>query len=664
MSDHLTLDPANVERHFGERLIGQPDAVQTVVDLVTVIKAGLNDPQKPLGCFFFVGPTGVGKTEMAKNLAEYLFGSRDRILRFDMSEYAEPFTVGKLIGAAHGDDEGELTKRIRLQPFSVVLLDEFEKAHPSIFDVMLQVLGEGRLTDAAGRTADFRNAIILMTSNLGASPREQRKPGLRADETHRSRDAHFREQVENFFRPEFVNRIDRVVVFQALERDAMRQIAARELAQLLERDGITRRNLLVEIAEPVMDLLLETGFSPLYGARPLKREIERQIIVPLARHLVAHRITGSQLIQIGRDGQELQLSSTTLQAARQRVAGEEGAVRKMDSREMGEGLAGVRLRLHEWADSETAREMQSEYKKLLAATRRRNFTPYGTEAHKTWSRIYHLERLLKRLDQLKERAEYLEEFAALAQRERSHRYEPELAQSYAEIRRDADYLEIELLCAHLTESGQALLTIKPLGLTARTDAVKAWTLTLAGMYLRWARRKGYDFAVFVPNSHPEPPQSPPWAEVKGEDPAKLLKSLEALDSFEVALSITGINVFGFLKGEAGTHKRLVRSEETEATAPFQAAEVTVESLDGDAKALETLIRAWEETQKQKAEGVKPKNGGPDIIRLYAPEGNRFARDLRTGVETTQVREVFEGMLDEFILAYLKTEEAAAAWTEQ
>jgi ATP-dependent Clp protease ATP-binding subunit ClpA/protein subunit release factor B len=690
LSDHLTLEPGAVEQHFSERLIGQPDAVQTVVDMVTVIKAGLNDPQKPLGCYFFVGPTGVGKTEMAKTLAEYLFGSRDRIIRFDMSEYAEPLNVAKLIGSAHGDDEGELTKRVRLQPFSVVLLDEFEKAHPTIFDVMLQVLGEGRLTDAGGRTADFRSAIILMTSNLGASAREQRKLGLRIDDGGRDLDAHFRRQVEGFFRPEFVNRLDRVVVFRALSGEAMRRIAARELGKLLEREGITRRGLLVEMDDLVMELLLETGFSPVYGARPLKREIERRIIVPLARHLVAHRVTGSQLIRIGRNGDEVEIGSTSLVAARQqvkrgpaRLSGDGGA-RSMDFKELLEGFAGVRLRLHDWAEGDAVREVRSEMKSLLAATRRRNWVSYGEEAHQTWARIYHLERLSKRLDQLRERAEYLEEFAALTQRERSTRYQPDLARSYAELSRDADFLEIELLCAHLKESSQALMRLRPLGRTAKPLSGEPWLLTLATMYLRWAKRKGYEFGVYVPTEiyrrwlegqglsargaipgfDAGPPVRPAWAEVRGGEFAALLKRMEALDVNDLAIGVKGTNVYGFLKGEAGAHKLLIRSEDPDPAAPFQTVAVRVEALGDADPPHDALQREWEEEQERKAgaDGKRKKTDETvEVSRLYAPDGDRYVRDLRTDIRTTQVRDVFDGDLDEFILAYLRTEEAAAAW---
>ena len=677
LSDQRMLDPAAVERHFGERLIGQPDAVSAMTDLVTVIKAGLNDPQKPLGCFFFVGPTGVGKTEMVKVLAEYLFGSRDRIIRFDMSEYAEPMNVAKLIGSALGDEEGELTKRIRQQPFSVVLLDEFEKAHSSIFDVMLQVLGEGRLPDAAGRTADFRSAIIIMTSNLGASPREQRRTGLRVEGTHLAAEAHFLTQVEGFFRPEFVNRIDRIVVFRALDREAMQRIAAREMNHLLAREGITRRNLLVEMDGAVIDLLLETGFSPVYGARPLKREIERRVIVPLARYLVAHQIAGAHLVRIGREGGEVRLQATALTEAKQTVrraaaplAGAESAER-MDPGAMVEGLADLRRRLHAWAQNPIVDALRQEWQDLLARTRERDFTAHGQDAHKTWSRIYHLERLTKRLEQLTGRAEYLEEFAVLARRDRSHAYQADLARNYADLRRDVDFLEVELLCAHLEESAHALVSIRSLG-RGRQDA-GAWPLQLARMYLLWAQRKGYGTAAFVPAEtyrrwleecgldvaasipgfSAGPPVRPAWAEVKAGDAAGILRRLEEMAPTEVAVSVQGTNVFGFLKGEAGAHKWLTRGGD-DAAAPFHTTVVGVEAVCEGLSVLDVLNAPAEEEEDLPAgKKAKKDEDAPEIVRIYQPEGDRYVRDLRTEVRTTLVRDVLDGELDEFLLACLR-----------
>ncbi len=692
IADHLTLDPTRVEKHFEERLIGQNDAVQTVTDLVAVIKSGLNDPAKPLGCYFFVGPTGVGKTEMAKALAEYLFGSADRMQRFDMSEYSEGHTVARLIGSSHGQDEGELTKRIRLQPFSVVLLDEFEKAHPSVFDVMLQVLGEGRLTDGAGRTADFRSAIVLMTSNLGASPREQRTVGIRKDESGAGGESHFRTQVEKFFRPEFVNRIDRIVTFRPLDRDAMQAIARRELGKLLEREGITRRHLLVKFDDDVIDLLLETGFSPHYGARPLKREIERRLIVPLARYLVAHKISGSHLIHIARNGNEIQLSSTNLDTPAGKMARVvkakstplDGDISKVPLEKLVEGFADLRRRLHDWDEGGEIREIRNESRLLLNKTKKKNFVQFGEEAHQTWGRIYHLERLTKRLNQLRERVEYLEEFAVMVSREqdvrRSTHYKNELAAGFENLTRDVEYLEIELLCAHLKESGQAVLRLRRIGRAVATGGSEPgnapFLMTLTKMYGRWAKRKGYECEIFLPletykkwieaqnaevktfvpeyeASTPEKPESPAWAKINANELPALLKRLDEvaqiIEPAEIALSFRGVNVFGFLQGEAGTHKLIVKGEEYENAAPLQTVMIEAASLGEDDAAGEYLNALAEQEREEK----KKKPDVPLVVRIYAPDGERHVRDVRTEVRTTQVQQVLDGDLDAFILALLR-----------
>ncbi len=687
LSDHLVVEPSSIERFFSERIIGQAGAVCTMVDLITVIKAGLNDPEKPLGCFFFVGPTGVGKTEMAKTLALYLFGSPDRMLRFDMSEYAEPYNAEKLIGSPHGNQEGELTCKIRLQPFSVILLDEFEKAHNSIFDVFLQVLGEGRLTDAGGRTADFRSSIIIMTSNLGASPREQRKPGLRLDDTRKAMESHFTEQVEQFFRPEFVNRLDKVVVFDSLDRVAMRSIAAREVEKLLLREGITRRNIIVDIQDDVMELMLEKGFSPVYGARPLKREIERRLIVPLARHLVTHRIVSSQLLEVTCQDLTISIKARPILEAREKVRlvqhpDDDGdRERKMDFNELGEAFSGSRLRIHRWAESDTVREMTNEWQNLLGQTRARDFVSYDRDAQKIWERIAHLERIIKRVQQLREKSEYLEEFSALARKQRDSRYRPDLAQSCSELLRDIDYLEIELLTAHLREKDHALMVLTPVGRLYRGNRDSGeryeWLLSLVTMYLRWARRKGYHYEVFSPTVAyrkwvdekglplktylPDlagQGELPPWCAVKrSEELQTLLRNLREMDVDRLAFSIDGANVYGFLKGEEGAHKLVLREEGSSVASPIVL--VTVEGLEEEIPPLQILKEKFPLREYARA-GGKGKEI-PEVIRLYIREGERMVKDLRTGMRTRQVNQVLEGAIDEFVLAYLKTKEASDAW---
>jgi ATP-dependent Clp protease ATP-binding subunit ClpA len=280
LDDETPLDLEAARRHFWSRVIGQAAAVDLVTDLLATVKSALNRPRRPIASLLFIGPTGVGKTEMAKALAAYFFGDATRLVRFDMSEFATPAAVGRLVGSAW-EAEGLLTSKVREQPFCVVLLDEFEKAHPSFFDLLLQVLGEGRLTDSAGRLADFSNAIVIMTSNLGAQRFGAGPFGLSRQPTLDAAE-HFTEAVRSFLRPELFNRIDRVVSFAPLDRETIRRIAAREIALIESRDGVRMRELSLSVSDAAVAHLADAGYDVSYGARPLKRAIERDLLSALA----------------------------------------------------------------------------------------------------------------------------------------------------------------------------------------------------------------------------------------------------------------------------------------------------------------------------------------------------------------------------------------------
>lgn len=275
------LDVDGVRAFFRHRVLGQDAATDLLSNLVMLLKAGLNDPTKPLGSFLFMGPTGVGKTESALTLAAYLFGDAKRLVRFDMSEYGYPGSGLRLVDGPGG--EGELTKPVREQPFSVLLFDEVEKADPSVYDVLLQVLGEGRLTDGTGRTVRFTHTIVIMTSNLGAT--KKAPVGFSAGGGRSDRG--YLEAAERFFRPELVNRIDHVVPFAALSRSSLEAIGRRLLDAALEREGLSRRGLTVTYDAAVLEQVLAAGFDPKYGARPMKRAVESEVTVPLARYLAA-----------------------------------------------------------------------------------------------------------------------------------------------------------------------------------------------------------------------------------------------------------------------------------------------------------------------------------------------------------------------------------------
>ncbi|MBI4850830.1 MAG: ATP-dependent Clp protease ATP-binding subunit [Acidobacteria bacterium] len=283
LDDEVKLDLTYTYEWFSKRVIGQNEAVNLVVDMLAMVKTRLARVTKPIASFLFIGPTGVGKTEMAKSLAEFLFQDKGRLSRFDMSEYSDPFSVKRLIGGVFGS-EGLLTAKVREQPFSVILFDEFEKAHPLFFDLLLQVLGEGRLTDSAGRLADFRNSVIIMTSNLGAEAFQKGALGFQTDDLANA-SKYFASAVKDFLRPELFNRIDRIVPFAPLASDIIYKIATKELENLSFRNGLKYRNITLEYSKDVIAYLAEKGYSPRYGARPLKRAIERQLLVPISERL-------------------------------------------------------------------------------------------------------------------------------------------------------------------------------------------------------------------------------------------------------------------------------------------------------------------------------------------------------------------------------------------
>ena len=284
-----------MEGHLHERVVGQDEAVTLVSDAIRRSRAGLSDPHRPYGSFLFLGPTGVGKTELCKALAQFLFDSEEHLVRIDMSEFMEKHSVSRLIGAPPGyvgyEEGGTLTESVRRKPYSVILMDEVEKAHPDVFNVLLQVLDDGRLTDGQGRTVDFRNTVVVMTSNLG-SHEIQRLVGAPAAEI---KDAVMGE-VKSHFRPEFINRIDEIVVFHALDQRNIRSIAAIQLKRLEAR--VEAHDMTLEVSDAALDEIAKVGFDPLYGARPLKRAIQQEIENPVAKLILEGRFGPNDVIPV------------------------------------------------------------------------------------------------------------------------------------------------------------------------------------------------------------------------------------------------------------------------------------------------------------------------------------------------------------------------------
>ena len=293
----------HMERELHRRVVGQERAIEAIADAVRRSRAGLNDPRKPIGSFIFLGTTGVGKTELAKALAEFLFNDDNMLTRIDMSEYQERHSVSRLVGAPPGyvgyDEGGQLTEAVRRKPYSVVLLDEIEKAHPDVFNILLQVLDDGRLTDNKGRTVDFRNTIIIMTSNMGSHIIQERFAAagdkISPQTVEQTRDEVI-ELLKQQLKPEFLNRVDEIVMFEPLSRADIAKIVDIQLsliARMLRENGIE-----LHYPDAAREWIAAAGFDPLYGARPIKRTIQREVVNTLSKRILAGEVERSRPIEI------------------------------------------------------------------------------------------------------------------------------------------------------------------------------------------------------------------------------------------------------------------------------------------------------------------------------------------------------------------------------
>lgn len=495
-SDSYSLRHDELRQSFCQRIIGQPDAVDAVVDVVTLTKAELNDPTRPLGVLLFVGPTGSGKTLVAKVLAEYLFGNEDRMLRFDMSEYK---TIDSVSNLAHS-----LVDQISRSGFAVVLLDEFEKAHYVAQDLFLQAFDDGRMSTPDGREGDLRNCIFIMTSNLGSDAVERKQVGFgKGGATSSAQDQKWLDACRDFFRPEMVNRIDRIVVFRHLGREELRVIARNELDQMLRRVGLERRNVVVRYQDDLLDLVALRGFDEAYGARPIKRTIRDLVLLPLSRRISAKPAAAEMLFELRVSGDEIAFVPIPL-AGLVEDTGEvppapQKRTRKTQPRRSEEMTAllerATKLRTQLGSDLEASKsaDMERERGALLARSRRPDFWENPEQAQQELSCIYHLDRQIAQSRDLLARADSLCEALEKASGKTSDAKKRGL-----ETRLEALTTDVQL--ARQERNGtpeeplkldEVILTVEPLRLPRAGDPGE-WPVVLRNMYIGWALRRGYD----------------------------------------------------------------------------------------------------------------------------------------------------------------------------
>ena len=314
----------HLEEELHKRVVGQDEAVTAVAEAVLRARSGLKDPQRPIGSFIFLGPTGVGKTELARAFAEVLFDDEHAMIRIDMSEYQEKHTVARLIGAPPGyvgyEEGGQLTEAVRRRPYSVILFDEIEKAHYDVFNVMLQILDDGRLTDGQGRVVNFKNTLVIMTSNIGSHRILEYRGAFEGEAYERMKEAVL-EEMRRHFRPEFLNRVDEMIVFHALSEEHLKRIVEIQLERV--RGRLAERHISIELTDAARTHLVRVGYDPTYGARPLKRAIQKEIETRLGRLILKGEVRDGQTVVIEYDaaGGELTFTTTAVPATEQAVTG-------------------------------------------------------------------------------------------------------------------------------------------------------------------------------------------------------------------------------------------------------------------------------------------------------------------------------------------------------
>lgn len=536
--DSQQLRPQTVFDALATRVVGQDDAIQSVANIVSITKAGLSSPDRPLGSFMFVGPTGVGKTELAKALAAFLFGSEERMTRLDMSEYSQSDAYGRLIG--EGARDGELAGPVRREPFSVVLLDEIEKAHPSVYDVLLQVLGEARLTDGKGRTTRFQNTIIIMTSNLGV---DNMRPAIGfGDKATTDYSEHFRKEAERFYRPEFLGRIDQFIAFRSLPIETVTQIAHRSLRKIQERDGFVSQDVTLEFDEDVAAFLAKKGYHEKYGARPLKREIEQELVWKLADKLAQTKdkvdVGGARKIRISVKQDALKIVVNTISATKKDFETRSRLLTQVDE------VSNLRRRLSSCVHTVLFGELEWEIENFDLSTQSPQFwnDPRAAELAANAEKI---RRVILPADEITAELESLEDLSTEAYHTRSFDLLPEIESRLEILEKGVDDIFVQAMNVSYDMPDEVVLFLFD------RSAQQEFYQTLIGWYEKWAATNDWEFSIWKPLKVELPTE-----EYRADFDRNSWEEVERLpDGVELlALSFKGFNARPMLRVEEGLHR--------------------------------------------------------------------------------------------------------------
>ena len=529
VSRHLTRSTREIRDWFRQRIVGQEQAIESVVETIALFKSGLRDPDRPIGTFLFVGPTGVGKTELAKVLAEYLFGHENRLLRFDMSEYKDYHSFQLLLGDPGKPDlPARLIDPVRVQPFQVVLLDEMEKAHQNVWDLLLQLLDEGRLTPPKGATVNFRNCILICTSNAGASELGREGIGFQGEKTSTIS----LQTLEQSFRPEMLNRFQHIINFHPLSREHVREIARKDIKRILSRDGIVSRNLALDIGEELIDVVVDAGHNEHYGARALKREIQSRVALPIATFLMENSVENGSLLKLEYKNQQTRVKSLSTDASRAgaklKKEEQKSEKKRLTLGELSFQIEQYRQRILELGSALGMGKIAHRLSEIDQLKRDQNFWNDRHTAHERLIEAERLQSILNRQDGLGHRLDQIE--TALKNRP-----------SDFELNRTQDALEY--LDEKITRSYREMVTLGSEG----DSAILVMLAPIGGQcmgrdllfetYQSWSSHQQFELQVL---HEPQAPEEPVFMEIQGS------------------------YAYGYLRAEAGVH-RFRKGEERSAT---------------------------------------------------------------------------------------------------